>query len=76
MFIKDYYFVQEKKIMGLLSQIFNALTDGDIPQEKDKRINEKLFIDEAKAYGLTKEEIEEFKKSGITPEEWVQDKNK
>ena len=44
--------------------------------EKDKRINEKLFIDEAKAYGLTKEEIEECKKSGITPEEWVQDKNK
>ena len=26
-------------------------------------------MDEAKAYGLTKEEIEECKKSGITPED-------
>ena len=62
--------------MGLLSEILKILSNGDTPQEKDKSINEKLFMDEAKAYGLTKEEIEECKKSGITPEEWVQDKNK
>lgn len=62
--------------MGMLSEILKIISTGDTPQEKDKRINEKLFIDEAKAYGLTKEEIEKCKKSGITPEEWVQDKNK
>ena len=43
----------------------------NLPIEKDKKINEKFFRDEAKAYGLTKEEIEECKKSGITPEERV-----
>ena len=62
--------------MGLLGEIFKALSNSENVRDKDKRINEKLFMDEAKAYGLTKEEIEEKKKSGITPEEWVQDKNK
>lgn len=62
--------------MGLLGEIFKALSNSENVRDKDKRINEKLFMDEAKAYGLTKEEIEECKKSGITPEEWVQDKNK
>ena len=57
--------------MRLLSEIFKALTDGDTKKKKDKKINEKFFRDEAKAYGLTKEEIEECKKSGITPEERV-----
>ena len=33
-------------------------------------------MDEAKAYGLTKEEIEECRKAGLTPEEWVEDNNK
>ena len=41
--------------------------------EKDKQIRYKLLLDEAKAYGLTEEEIEECIKSGITPEEWVND---
>lgn len=63
-------------IMGLLSEILKIISTGDTPQEKDKRINEKLFMDEAKAYGLTKEEIEECRKAGITPEEWVKDQNK
>lgn len=62
--------------MGLFGEILKALSKGETPQEKDKRINDKLFMDEAKAYGLTKEEIEECKKSGITPEEWVNDQNK
>lgn len=61
--------------MGLLKEIFKIFDLGETPQDKDKRIH-KLFMDEAKAYGLTKEEIEECKKSGITPEEWVNDKNK
>ena len=55
--------------MGLLGEILKALGKGETPQEKDKRIQNKLFMDEAKAYGLTKEEIEECKKSGITPED-------
>lgn len=62
--------------MGLLKEIFKIFDLGETPQDKDKRIHDKLFMDEAKAYGLTKEEIEECKKSGITPEEWVNDKNK
>ena len=36
-------------------------------------MQDKLFMDEAKAYGLTKEEIEACKKVGITPAEWVND---
>lgn len=55
--------------MGLLGEILKSLCKGETPQEKDKRIQNKLFMDEAKAYGLTKEEIEECKKSGITPED-------
>lgn len=62
--------------MGLLSKLLKVLISGDTPQEKDKKINEKLFMDKVKAYGLTKEEIEECKKSGITPEEWIKDQNK
>ena len=59
--------------MGLLSEIFKVFTNGDTPYEKDKKIQDKLFMDEAKAYGLTKEEIEACKKVGITPAEWVND---
>lgn len=59
--------------MGLFSQLLKVLGEGETPQERDKRINDKLLIDEARAYGLTKEELEECKKSGITPEEWVKE---
>ena len=63
--------------MGLFSEIFKSFVlDSESPKDKEKRINDKLFMDEAKAYGLTKEEIEFCKKSGITPEEWVEEKNK
>ena len=62
--------------MGLLSEIFKVLSNGDTPQGKDKKIQDKLFMDEAKAYGLTEEEIEECRKAGLTPEEWVEDNNK
>lgn len=57
--------------MGLLDLL--KIFDGKSPYEKDKETQDKLFMDEAKAYGLTKEEIEECKKSGITPAEWVED---
>ena len=71
-----FYLFRREKIMGLLGEILKALSNSENVQDKDKRINEKLFMDEAKAYGLTNEEIEECKKSGVTPEEWVQDQDK
>ena len=58
--------------MGLFTDLLKILGD-NTHEEKNRRINEKLLLDEAKAYGLTKEEIEECKKAGITPEEWVND---
>lgn len=48
--------------MGLLKEIFKIFDLGETSQDKDKRIHDKLFMDEAKAYGLTKEEIEECRK--------------
>ena len=48
--------------MGLLKEIFKIFDLGETPQDKDKRIHDKLFMDEAKAYGLTKKEIEECRK--------------
>ena len=58
--------------MGLLGE-FLKIFSGSTPNEKDKQIRYKLLLDEAKAYGLTEEEIKECIKSGITPEEWVND---
>ena len=60
--------------MSILKELFKVFLASETPEDKEKRINDKLFMDEAKAYGLTKEEIEECKKSGITTEEWVNDK--
>ena len=52
-------------------RLINSFTDIEL-----KNVIDKLFMDEAKAYGLTKEEIEECRKAGLTPEEWVEDNNK
>lgn len=53
--------------MGLLD-FLKELTQDD----KDKKINDKLFNDEADALGLSEREREDAKKSGITPEEWLE----
>lgn len=53
--------------MGLLD-ILKELTQDD----KDKKVNDKLFNDEADALGLSDWEREDTKKSGITPEEWLE----
>lgn len=60
-------------IIVLLWEIFTALAESDSPKKKDKKINDKLFNDEADAFGLIKQEREECKKAGITPQEWAED---
>ena len=40
---------------------------------KRKIPEDKLFESEAEAWGLTEEEKEECKISGITPEEWIEE---
>jgi len=55
--------------MGLL--YFLANISG--VEDEEKKRNEKLFKDEAEVFGMTEEEMEEAKRSGITPEEWVED---
>jgi hypothetical protein len=60
--------------MGLIFEILKSLGDTETPKDKKKQIDDKLFEDECKAYGLTEKEKEECRKSGITPEEWVNQK--
>lgn len=55
--------------MGLLDFLEELVRDDD----KDKKINDKLFNDEADALGLSDWEREDAKKSGITPEEWLEE---
>ena len=59
--------------MGIIWELIKLLGEGESTKEKDKRIKDKLFKQEAKNLGLTKKEIEECKKSGITPEEWAEE---
>lgn len=56
--------------MGLIWEIFKALGESETSQEREKRINDEIFEMEADEYGLDKEEREECKKSGMTPDEW------
>lgn len=55
--------------MGLLD-FLKELSQYD---DKDKSDYDKLFDDEADAFGLDEWEREDAKKSGITPEEWWED---
>lgn len=52
--------------MGLFELFF-----GEPKKEKD--VYDKIFDEECKTLGLTKEEIEDCKKSGISPEEWLEE---
>lgn len=56
-----------------LFDFLDAISKEAKPNEKEKQLDHKLLEEEAKVYGLTHEEIEECKKSGITPAEWVDD---
>lgn len=49
--------------MGLLDFLLNN-------HEVDEK--DKLFNEEAASLGLTKEQIEDCKKGGLTPEEWLE----
>jgi hypothetical protein len=62
--------------MGLIWEIIKALGEGETPNDKKKKIDNKLFEDEAKAYGLTEYEKKQCKRSGITPAEWAEENGK
>lgn len=53
--------------MGLLDILKELSQDN-----KDKKVNDKLFNDEADVLGLSEWEREDAKKNGITPEEWLE----
>lgn len=53
--------------MGLLDILKELSQDN-----KDKKVNDKLFNDEADALGLSEWEREDARKAGITPEEWLE----
>lgn len=53
--------------MGLLDILKELSQDN-----KDKKVNDKLFNDEADALGLNDWEKEDAKKSGLSPEEWLE----
>lgn len=53
--------------MGLLDILKELSQDN-----KDKKVNDKLFNDEADALGLNDWEREDAKKSGLSPEEWLE----
>lgn len=52
--------------MGLLEFLNDILSDDN--DNKD----DKLFLEECEIFGMTKEEIEDCKKCGLTPEEWME----
>lgn len=53
--------------MGLLDILKELSQDN-----KDKKVNDKLFNDEADALGLSEWEREDARKAGITSEEWLE----
>ena len=55
--------------MGLLNFLLEFVGEED----KDKIINEKLFDEEARALGLSEFEKNDAKKSGLSPEEWLEE---
>lgn len=55
--------------MGLLNFLLEFVGEED----KDKMINEKLFDEEARALGLSEFEKNDAKKSGLSPEEWLEE---
>lgn len=59
--------------MGLIWEIFKALGESETLEEREKRINREIFEDEAEALGLDKDEIDDCKLSGITPDEWAEE---
>ena len=55
--------------MGLLNFLLEFVGEED----KDKIINEKLFDEEARALGLSEFEKNDAKKSGLSPEECLEE---
>ncbi len=57
--------------MSLISLLLGI--ENNKKKSNDKERAEKLFMEDCKNLGLTKEEMEECKKCGITPEEWAEE---
>ena len=59
--------------MGLIWELIKMLGETKSPKDKQKEQEEKDFEEEADYLGLTEDEKEDCKLSGITPEEWAEE---
>lgn len=56
------------ELIAALFKVF--ILDGESCNEREKRIERRIFDDEAEVLGLDEWEKEDCKQSGMTPEEW------
>lgn len=61
--------------MGLIWEIFKALGEGESTTKREKRISDEIFDTEADANGLDECEKNEFRESGMTPDEYAEEKD-
>ena len=59
--------------MGIIWELLKLLGDTKSPKEKEKERKEKEFNEIADYLGMTEDEKEDCKLSGITPEEWAEE---
>lgn len=59
--------------MGIIWELLKLLGDTKSPKEKEKEREEKEFNEIADYLGMTEDEKEDCKLSGITPEEWAEE---
>ena len=59
--------------MGLIWELIKMLGETKSPKDKQKEQEEKDFEEEADYLGLTEDEKEDCKLSGITPEVWAEE---
>lgn len=58
--------------MGIIWELIKLLGETPSPKDKEKERKEKEFNELADYLGMTKDEKEDCKLSGITPEEWAE----
>ncbi len=59
--------------MGIIWELLKLLGDTKSPKEKEKERKEKEFNEIADYLGMTEDEKEDCKLSGMTPEEWAEE---
>lgn len=59
--------------MGIIWELLKLLGDTKSPKEKEKEREEKVFNEIADYLGMTEDEKEDCKLSGMTPEEWAEE---